>query len=73
MYLDIANCRRRSLINGNLLSFFRDTGVKRTHWVQVWPTKAYETKDLKRIARAWIDKCKLPVAKRHILLGEPTT
>lgn len=57
----ISNEHRRAVINGNKVECFRNSGTKRETWNQVWPAlEADEKRKLKRMAKRWVEKAKLP-------------
>lgn len=61
MNLEIANSQRRAVISGNTVHLYRDNGIKRTHWISVWPPlKAENARPLKRWSKAWVEKGRLP-------------
>lgn len=54
------NDRRRAVVNGLVLKLFRNTGIKHAHWTPVWPDIEGDMRTLKRWAKAWSEKGRMP-------------
>lgn len=59
-HFEMLNDRRRAIMDGNTLSLFRNNGIKKTHWVPVWPPAEVDAKLVKRLAGKWVNKGKIP-------------